>query len=252
MGSTKKVFIAPKVVGTFSDEAITSRVQKLIEAKDYWKEHINEAHVNIHNGNAKTGAHCYTVSLAPILDCTNCANCCNDCYDIRNVLRLTTVVNDRAKNSAIHELDIERYWKEINLQIKAKYIEELRINVGGDLTYEDFGYIQAICQDNPMTHVLFFTKNYDDFNRWLDEGNVIPENMHVIYSCWKGVEMKNPYNLPESHVLWKDGTTTAPKYGARYCTGDCSECYFNCKSNKIEEAGCWTLRKGEHVVFSAH
>lgn len=252
MGSAKTITIAPKKVGTFSDEAINTRIQKLLKRKEFWKRNITKAHVKIQPGNRKTGGNCYTVSLAPIIDCPNCSGCCNDCYDIRNDLLMSTVINDRARNSAIHEMDIERYWREINLQVKAQFIEELRINVGGDLIYEDFGYIQTICLENPITHILFFTKNYTDFNRWLDEGNEIPENMHVIFSCWKGIEMDNPYNLPESHVLWKDGTTTAPKYGAKYCTGNCSECYFNRKSEKIDEAGCWSLKRGEHVIFSAH
>ena len=41
-----------------------------------------------------------------------------------------------------------------------------------------------------------------------------------------------------------DGVTSAPD-GAKYCTGNCTECYK-------EDRMCWTMGKGESILFAAH
>ena len=226
-------------------EAFKRRVSKLLSTRDEMLKEVDKLHLKLQPGNTKTGRNCYTVSLLPVVDCgENCRECKKDCYDLRNDMIYSTVINDRAKNSAIHKADPERYWREIDLQISANYVELLRINVGGDMTDDDFGYLNLVALHNPRTRFLFFTKNYEGINRYLDnnkfESNVIP-----ILSAWKNTEMKNPHNLPVSHVLYPDGKTTAPTYGAYYCGGNCSRCAFY-------EEGCWTLQKGEHVIFKAH
>lgn len=72
----------------------------------------------------------------------------------------------------------------------------------------------------------------------------LPNNLHLIYSGWKNLKMKNPYNLPEAHVRYRDGTTTAMEEAIE-CDGDCTEC-------AITDSGCWVLKKGEQVVFNQH
>ena len=227
-----------------SNEAIQKRIQKLLEERITMMEAISDLHVKLQRGNHKTGANCWTVSLAPIIDCVNCSGCKGQCYDIRNDLIYSQTIKDRARNSAIHKIDPERYWNEIDMQVKTNFVTELRINVGGDLTNDDFAYVAELGKRNPRTMILFFTKNYDGINKYLDN-NEFPENVHPIMSAWEGMEMDNRHNLPCSHVLYADGRTTAPEYGAVYCGGNCSECAFN-------EEGCWTLRNGEHVIFKAH
>jgi len=56
--------------------------------------------------------------------------------------------------------------------------------------------------------------------------------------------MENPYCLPEAHVQYKDGSTTAPD-NAVSCGGNCSEC-------AQKSGGCWTLGSGEAIVFQEH
>ena len=205
---------------------------------------IDNEHVKLMQGNRKTGVNCWTVSLAPIIDCANCDGCMDGCYDIRNDLIYPQVIADRAKNSAIHMMAPDRYWREIDQQIKENFVTELRINVGGDLTYLDFKMVKILGENNPRTMILFFTKNYEGINKFLDNDS-FPENVHPIMSAWEGMEMNNPHNLPCSHVLYEDGRTTAPEYGAIYCGGNCSECAF-------KGDGCWNLKRGEHVIFTAH
>lgn len=155
----------------------------------------------------------------------------------------TQTVEDRAKNSVIHETDPERYWAEIDTQIKANFCELLRLNVGGDLTDDDFMHVAKLGRKNRKTDILFFTKNYKGINRFL-EHHSFPRNVHPIMSVWEECSMDNPNHLPESHLLYDDGRTTAPEW-AYLCGGNCSSCHFN-------KEGCWQLKKNEHVVFHAH
>ena len=140
-------------------------------------------------------------------------------------------------------MDPKRYWDEIDIQVKANFITNLRINVGGDMTDEDFFFVAELGKKNPKTQFLFFTKNYTGINKFLSD-NKFPENIHAILSAWEGMEMENPHNLPCAHVLYEDGRTTAPDF-AYYCGGNCTECAFN-------NDGCWVLKNGEHVIFRAH
>lgn len=228
----------------FTNEGLKKRLKSITEVRKEMLENANELHVKLQPGNSKTGRNCYTVSLLPVIDCLNCKWCSHNCYDLKSDMIFKEVVNDRAKNSVIHALEPERYWKEIDMQIKALFVHELRINVGGDLTEKDFEYVAKLGRSNPKTSILFFTKNYKGINNFL-EHHRFPKNVHPIMSAWKGLEMDNPHRLPESHILYEDGTTTAPEYGAYFCGGNCSECHFNGE-------GCWTLKKGEHVIFKAH
>lgn len=234
----------PKKIKNMSMENIMKRVQKMVALREEYLKDIDNVHIKLQQGNSKTGKNCWTVSLIPIADCKNCSGCKKECYDIINVCFQPAVQNDRARNSAVHKADIKRFWNEVELQVICNYVTELRINVGGDLIYEDFFYINEIAKRNPKTDILFFTKTYDDINKFLDE-NEFESNVHAIMSAWEGMEMENPHNMPTSHVLYVDGKTTAPEFGAIYCGGNCSECHFN-------SDGCFSLKNGQAVIFPAH
>lgn len=224
-------------------EAVLNRVKRFREMRDSMIKYVDNLHVKLQPGNRKTGVNCWTVSLLPVVDCINCAGCMWDCYDLKSDLIWPAVINDRCRNSAIHKADANRFWGEVDMQVKANFITELRINVGGDLSDEDFVHVAALGRQNPKTMILFFTKNYKGINKFLEQ-NEFPENVRPIMSAWEGMEMDNPNNLPCSHVLYEDGRTTAPKW-AYYCGGNCSQCAFMGE-------GCWNLKKNEHVVFIAH
>jgi len=233
-----------KNIKAMDNAAIQKRITKILIARAKYEADIENVHVKLMKGNAKTGKEVWTVSLAPIIDCQNCSGCKAKCYDIRNDCIYPQVIESRAKNSALHRLDIERYWAEIEEQIREKKVSFLRINVGGDVSFEDMEFIRAIAERNPNCRILFFTKNYGDANYFLGMYKM-PENMHMIFSRWNGMECENPYEIPESHVLWADGETTAPMYGAYFCQGNCGHCFLG-------DEGCPNLKRGEHVVFNAH
>lgn len=238
-----------KKVTNISEEAMRTRLTKMEETRDEYLKRIEDegyekvlTEMRLQRGNSKTGETVYTVSLIPILDCLNCKECRNKCYDLRNVCWQPAVQNDRARNSALRMANPKRFWERVGELVRGLFVRELRINIGGDLRAEDFGYINKYIPK--ITSVLFFTKNYKAINEYLDHHR-FGKNIHPIMSAWAGMEMENPHNLPSSHVLWADGTTTAPEFGSYYCGGNCTECRF-------KNEGCWTLKKNESVIFLAH
>ena len=71
----------------------------------------------------------------------------------------------------------------------------------------------------------------------------LPENLHIVFSAWdKDFKVNNPFNLPVTYVNFKDSTKNAeiPEF-AIPCVGKCSEC-----------KACWSLVKGQSVVFNQH
>lgn len=234
-----------KEIKNMSMENIMKRVKKMVILRDLYMKDIDNVHIKLQQGNSKTGKSVYTVSLIPIADCgKNCHACKKQCYDIINVCFQPSVQNDRARNSAVHKADPERFWDEVSCGIKYNCVSALRINVGGDVNATDLPLINKIAKENPKCDFLFFTKSYEEVNEYLN-GHAFEPNVHCIMSAWENTEMKNPHNLPVSHVLYADGRTTAPEYGSYYCQGNCSTCHYN-------EDGCFKLKKGESVVFPAH
>lgn len=120
-----------------------------------------------------------------------------------------------------------------------------RFHVSGDIVDDDyFKRMVEIAGRNQHCDILCFTKKYGIINRFLYSGYTIPKNLHIIFSGWKGLEMVNPFHLPEAHVRYKDGTTTA-RPDAKFCGGNCTAC-------AITDSGCWSLENGEQVVFKEH
>ena len=234
-----------KKIKNVSMETIMGRVQKMVALREEYIKDIDNVHVKLQQGNSKTGRSVYTVSLIPIADCGhNCKECKKQCYDVINVCFQPRVQNVRARNSAIHKVDIERFWNEVSYGIKYNCVSTLRINVGGDICAADLPLINKIAKENPKCDFLFFTKSYEDVNEYLNANEFEP-NVHCIMSAWENTEMKNPHNLPVSHVLYADGRTTAPEFGSYYCGGNCAKCKYN-------DEGCWTLKNGQSVLFPAH
>lgn len=237
--------VKPRRIRNMSTENINKRVKQMLALRNMYMKDIDNVHVKLQPGNTKTGKEVYTVSLIPIADCGhNCKECKRECYDIINVCFQPGVQNDRARNSALHKVDVFRYWTEISNGIKLNNVRALRVNVGGDVNKEDLPLINMVARENPKCDILFFTKSYEEVNDFL-ANNKFEDNVHCILSAWKNTKMENPHNLPVSHVLYQNGETTAPEYGSYYCQGNCASCHY-------KEEGCFTLKNGESVIFPAH
>lgn len=197
--------------------------------------------VSISSANRKMGK-ISSVSLPSVVTCRPCA-CRQKCY-ARKLERLRpTVEAAYRRNLNILQNDPDTYWREVEAAIMLSRF--FRFHVSGDIP--DASYLiqmVSVARRNQHCQILCFTKRYELVNGYLSGGEVLPKNLHMILSAWPGLEMQNPHMLPEAHVRFKDGSTTAGE-GAKRCGGNCTEC-------ACTDGGCWTLRAGEQVVFDEH
>ena len=208
------------------------------------KNILNEEHVCISRGNVKMGA-IPSVSLPPIKTCAPnaCKLCGKKCY-AKKICKLRKTVRDSyERNLKILTEEPDKFWREVNASVALS--SYFRFGVSGDIyTFEYLEKMVEIAKNNRHCQILCFTKRYEWCNEYLEKHKYFPKNLHIIYSAWKGLEMNNPYGQPEAHVFYKDGTTTASD-GAKFCSGNCAEC-------AVENKNCWTLKKGEQIVFKEH
>lgn len=219
--------------------------------------------VSISKGNEKLGS-IQSVSLPSGVTCIECG-CRKKCYAKRIEQRRKSVREAYKNNLEILNNDPDTYWREVEAAIMmSRYF---RFHVSGDITSPDyFERMVDIAKRNTHCEILCFTKKYDIvndyitesylksiagvtirpqlFNMWMVSESVLPKNLHVIMSGWEGLNMVNPYNLPEAHVRYKNGTTTASA-GAKECSGNCTEC-------ALTDVGCWSLKNGEQIIFNEH
>lgn len=184
-----------------------------------------------------------SVSLPAGLTCRKDLPCITKCY-ARKLERLRkTVRNSYQNNYEILKMNPDLYWREVEANIMMSRF--FRFHVSGDIP--DKKYLDRmieVSKRNKHCQILCFTKQYGIVNSYIKNGGRIPKNLHLIYSAWEGLEMDNPYKMPEAHVKYRDGSTTASP-NAVPCGGNCAECART-------EAGCWELKKGGQVVFNEH
>ena len=198
--------------------------------------------VKISAGNSKLG-NIPSVSLPSVVTCRNDCDCYTKCY-----ARKFENMRPSVKNAYRHNYDLltespDIYWREVEASIMMSRF--FRFHVSGDIPdYTYFTHMVDVANRNSHCEILCFTKKYGIVNRYLEHNETIPDNLHIIFSGWKGLEMDNPFLLPEAHVRYKDGTTTA-NLDAKECGGNCTECL-------LTESGCWLLKQGEQVVFNEH
>lgn len=201
--------------------------------------------VKISPGNSKMGA-IASVSLPAIKTCRECA-CQKKCYAAKLERLRPSVREAYASNLELLETDPDRYWREVEGAIMLN--RYFRFHVSGDIPDSQyFSRMVMVARRNPHCQILCFTKKYDIVNweiGYLHAAHLdLPENLHIILSGWVGLDMVNPFSLPEAHVRYRDGSTTA-RPDAVECGGNCTEC-------ALTDCGCWTLQKGQQVVFNEH
>lgn len=198
--------------------------------------------VKISNGNSKMGK-IPSVSFPSLLTCIKC-DCNKVCYAHKLEKLRPSVRQSYLHNWNLYKSDRETYWREIEATIMLSRF--FRFHVSGDIPDQDYIHRMIdVANRHQHCEILCFTKKFDMCNKEISERKgELPNNLHLIYSGWKNLKMKNPYNLPEAHVRYRDGTTTAMEEAIE-CDGDCTEC-------AITDSGCWVLKKGEQVVFNQH
>ena len=203
-----------------------------------------EQHVSISRGNAKMGQ-IASVSLPPIITCSKeaCKHCGKKCYALKIArLRPKTVGAAYQRNLDILKTNPDQFWREVEAALMVNRF--FRFGVSGDIYDKD--YLIKMCElaeRNKHCQIICFTKQFAIVNEYLSE-HKLPDNLHLIFSAWRGMTMNNPYNLPEAHVMYKDGYTTA-KDGAKWCGGNCFTC-------AITNDNCWSIKSGESIIFGEH
>lgn len=201
-----------------------------------------EDNVSISTGNTKMGQ-ISSVSLPSRITCAEGVPCSRLCYAAKLERIRASVREAYAHNLQVLKRDPERYWREVEGAIMMSRF--FRFHVSGDIP--DKAYLKEmvdVAERNPHCQILCFTKRYELVSVYYGEHRGLPENLHIILSVWRDYPYVNPYRLPEAHVRYKDGTTTARKR-AKTCKGNCAECA------RVGE-GCWSLEKGQQVVFDQH
>lgn len=242
---TRLGFYVPKA---WTIEKVMENVRKAKEERDMLLENVRNLHVSLQNGNNKTGMMSKTVSLYPVLDC-NCDGCpCAEiCYDMRHDIINKDCRKYRLINSAIHKADPERYWWEIEKKVKEEFCIFLRGNVGGDLTNDDYLFLFDMCKRNERCTCQYFSKNYNGGNNAIKANRgELPDNLKLMYSRLPNLECENPYEIPESHINFGVGCPfTGPEYGAYFCNGNCTECFYDMK-------GCIGAKRRDNIVLNYH
>lgn len=199
-------------------------------------------HISISEKNRKMGP-IPSISFPSGFTCDPNVPCWPKCYASNIENKYDDTIKAYWRNYRIYKQDPARFWRELEARIMMSRF--FRSGVSGD--FPDIDYLRGlieIAKRNQHCTILAFTKRYTFVNMLVAQGVEIPENLKIIFSAWPGYKMINPYHFPESHVLFKDGTTTASD-GAKWCGGCCFEC---AKAG----CGCWTLKFGEQVLFAEH
>lgn len=197
--------------------------------------------VKISPGNSKLGQ-IKSVSLPSLTTCRACG-CNTRCYALK-LERLRPAVRDAYQhNLNVLRSDPDTYWREVEAAIMLSRF--FRFHVSGDIPDADYlDHMALIAARQIHCEILCFTKKFELVNAYLDRYSAFPPNLHLILSAWPGLPLSNPYDLPEAHVRFRDGTTTA-RSDAVPCPGNCTDC-------AVTDAGCWALRQGQQVIFDEH
>ena len=215
--------------------------------KTYLSEHYTDGvSIHISNGNMKLGA-IMNISLPPVATCHNCSSCKHYCYAVRSYNRLPDTAIAWNENYLLFLIDPVSYFEQISDAVKTQRF--FRWHVSGDIVNERYftGMIQ-VALENPKTEFLAFTKAYQIVNAAIAAGAVIPSNLHLLFSASPGVDMPNPYKLPECHINFQDPALNTYCGGAEYvyyCTGNCTECAAN-------SCGCFFLKPGDVTIINQH
>lgn len=203
--------------------------------------------INISTYNSKLSGQIPNINLPPILTCRHDAPCKKTCYACKGNFTYTKVKESIKNNLACYINDKEGYFNQIisfllNGLTTYKFF---RWHSSGDMVDADYleGMIR-VAKKCRQTKFLAFTKKYELVNDYLSKnGGKLPNNLKIVFSAWdKDFKIENPFFLPVAYIdlKKKENNPIIPEL-AIPCTGKCYECL-----------SCWSLKKGQSVVFKQH
>ena len=201
--------------------------------------------INISTTNSKLGGFIPSINLPAGLTCRADAPCQKGCYAKKGNWIFPTTKESLSNNFKAFNEEPENFFNGIinalnNSDMLYKFF---RWHSSGDIVnYEYLKGIVRVAEACPQTKFLCFTKKFNLVNMYL-EFHTLPENLKIVFSAWDNTFLvNNPHNLPVTYVRFKDSSRNAdiPEY-AIPCVGKCYEC-----------KACWSLEKGQSVVFNQH
>lgn len=202
--------------------------------------------IHISKTNSKLGGFIPSINLPAGITCRADAPCQKGCYAKKGNFIYKTTKKSHLNNLEIYKQNPDDYFNQIinelnNTDITYKFF---RWHASGDIVNLEYlkGIIR-VAEACPQTKFLCFTKKFMLVNMYLELNPNIPENLHIVFSAWdKDFKVNNPHNLPVAYVSFKNSSKNPeiPEY-AIPCIGKC----YECKS-------CWSLIKGQSVVFNQH
>lgn len=189
--------------------------------------------ISISEGNVKMGA-IPSFSVTPLRTCPAGIPCANLCYARRMEKRRDNTAKAYRNNTeaVLHRPnDVVRI---LTYYIKMKNLTHFRFNVAGDFNLTGYWEVAIrVAKACPECKFLAFTKLYSIQERRK------PSNLTVVLSVWKKYKPeKSKYAL----ALFDDGSEecNVPETGF-VCPGNCETCLH-----------CFTMKKGEAVIFKKH
>lgn len=202
--------------------------------------------VKISHTNSKLGGSIPSVNLPAGLTCRAEAPCQKGCYAKKGNFTYKNVKLSLQNNFEAFKKDPQAYFDDVISQLNNDDVtyKFFRWHSSGDIVnLEYLKGIVRVAEACPQTKFLCFTKKFSLVNMYLEFNPNIPDNLHIVFSAWdKDFNVPNPHNLPVTYVNFKDTTRNPeiPEF-AIPCIGKCYEC-----------KACWSLQKGQSVVFNQH
>lgn len=232
----------------------TNNQKNYLSREEYIKElslRTNEIHMSTKN--KKTGPAILDFAF-PLCTCREDAPCKETCYANKGAQKICVVQAAYYRNFRLLNDNVEDVFEQIIYKIKHSGLSTVRYFDSGDFpNYEFLLGLIDIANKLPDVKFMAFTKKYELVNRYLTEGNKIPDNFNIIFSAWDKLwheeRFDNPFSLPVAFVDFKD----------KRFNPQIPENAFRCPSNgkKLGEItcsmckACWN-KKLKNVVFAQH
>ena len=203
--------------------------------------------IKISTTNSKLSGQIPSVNLPAIKTCRHDAPCAKKyCYATKGNWLYPNVKESLTNNLACYIANPTQYFDDIIEYLNGGLVTYrfFRYHSSGDII--DANYFRGmvrVAKKCKSVKFLCFTKKFEIINDYLSSGEKIPNNLHIVFSAWdKNFKVDNPFNLPVTYVDFanKSMNPDIPELSIP-CTGSCPECL-----------ACWSLKKGQSVVFHQH
>lgn len=180
----------------------------------------------------------------PLCSCRDDVPCKTSasCYAMHGKYRTQSVQKGLNNNLLAYKENPDYFFEKIAVDVMP--FRYFRWFSSGDIVDAEFlkGMVR-VARKCKTTKFLAFTKKFSIVNDYLKNGGKLPKNLQIVFSGWgASFPILNPFNLPTSHVIFKDEKENANIPSDFIpCGGKCYDCM-----------ACWKLKKGESVAFKKH